>query len=102
MNTLKIKEAVKKEIDGYCEQKKRKLIIRFMLAFAFLIAMNFSINCLKLFRTKKDVLKQEAEITKKTDLLTDKPQTHKAMMNKLHQMKTDIQTQRKSYEKTVH
>ena len=98
----KIKEAVKKELLGYSEQRKRKYIICLMIAFFVLIVLNFNITYLKLFKTKEIVNTQKTQAIKGLDKLENKPVSHQEMIHNLQQMKNDIKKQRKSYEKTFH
>jgi hypothetical protein len=87
----KIKQAVQKEVSGYSETKKRKLIVLLMVAFFMLIVLNSCIAYQKIFRPKESVSNWEVQAIERLNLSDEKEITHQEMMENLNQMKNDIQ-----------
>jgi len=94
----KLKQAVGEEVSRYNEAKKRKLILRFMIAFAVLIIMNLFVSYLKMFYSEETAIKQKNQAAKEFELPIEKQVSHQQMIENLNQMKNDIQKQRKNHE----
>ncbi len=102
-----LRERLKQEVEGYSEEKKRKIVIRLLLGFAILFMLQCAIHYGRYFYEKKEnavKIESSQEDTVEEKILRhseQKQMPNEDMLKNLEQMKRDIAKDKERYEKKM-
>jgi len=99
---IKIKDALKKEFEGYCEERKKRLLKKVFIGFIVLFVLKMTVNVLRVTSPREDSRHEtNQEVVRDLQRNDDEPLSAEEMMYSLQQIRQEIQQQKRIYEKHV-